>query len=96
MLAILAAALAGISNAFVASRGDNAQREAANTKAETDRLLEAIKPEDEKTRALKLEFLRKVGLVSDKDLAAASTSTSSMSSPPSRWRRRCRPATTKS
>lgn len=69
VIAILAAAVAGASNAIVAYMGDGAQREAIKAKAEADRLLEAIKPEDEKTRAAKLEFLRKMGLVSDKELA---------------------------
>jgi hypothetical protein len=69
VVAILAAAIAGGSNAIVAYMNDAAQRDAIKSKAEGDRLLEAIKGEDDKVRASKLEFLNKLGLVFDRELS---------------------------
>jgi hypothetical protein len=65
VLAILAAALAGIGNLIVASMSAKHQLALEKSKAEYARILEAIKAVDPDVAAKNLRFLVEVGLVSD-------------------------------
>lgn len=65
VVAIMAAAIAGISNAVVTVVNGRLQRELEDGKAEQTRVLEMIKTGDPDTAAGNLEFLLKAGLITD-------------------------------
>ena len=71
VIAIMAATLAGFSNAVIAVVNGRLQRQLEDSRAEQTRVLEMIKTGDPDKAAGNLEFLLKAGLITDPERVAS-------------------------
>ena len=67
-VAVIAAALAGFSNLWLAYENNNAQLRLERTRAESERILETLKAGDPARARENLRFLLQLGLVRDEEL----------------------------
>ncbi len=71
VVVIFAAALAAAGNILVAYRTASSALESLDRKAEADRILEAIKPDDDGAKVHRLQFLGRLKLVSNQEMLEA-------------------------